>query len=78
MFSNTIFARTSFLNMGKKFTIVVVTKLVEPGTCSLECPRFTCISYQSRATRGRVAPKKHTASACLTTSFGNGLLVHCS
>ena len=59
MFSNTIFARTSFLNMGKKFTIVVVTKLVEPGTCSLECPRFTYISYQSRATRGRVAPKNN-------------------
>ncbi len=58
MLSNTIFARASFLNICKKFTTVVVTKLVEPGTCSLECLRFTCISYQSRATRGRVAPKK--------------------
>ena len=57
MLSNTIFARASSLNIGKKFTIVVVTKLVEPGTWSLECLRFTCISYQSRATRGRVAPK---------------------
>jgi len=58
MLSNTIFARASSLNIGKKFTTVVVTKLVEPGTSSLECLRLTCISYQSRATRGRVAPKK--------------------
>jgi len=57
-----IVASAHLNNIGKKFTIVVVTKLVEPGTCSFECLRFTRISYQSRATRGQVAPKKHVAA----------------